>query len=103
MKKCLTVLLLAMIILASFTAVEAKNQNAQQNSNVNSKIEGGHHNSISTEVNQIGHNAEQDSNVDSEIKAATIIQYLLKLIKWDRMHSKIQTWIVKLRAVTTIQ
>lgn len=67
-KKCLTVLLLAVIILASFTVVEAKNQNAQQNSNVNSKIEGGHHNSISTEVTQIGPNAQQDSNVDSEIK-----------------------------------
>ena len=53
MKKYLTVLLLATIILASFMAVEGKNQNAQQNSNVNSKIEGGHHNSIVTDVNQI--------------------------------------------------
>ena len=53
MKKCLTVFLLAMIILASFTVAEAKHQDGQQNSNVESRIEGGHHNSIVTDVNQI--------------------------------------------------
>lgn len=55
-------LLIAAIILACFTTVEGKNQKVQQNSNVNSKIEGGHHNTIVTDVDQMSQIGVGNSN-----------------------------------------
>ena len=50
--KRLRVLMLVVLILASFAATEGKQQNIQQNANVNSEIKGGHHNTINTDIDQ---------------------------------------------------
>jgi hypothetical protein len=52
--KSLRVLVLVVLILASFAVAEGKQQKIQQNANINSEIKGGHHNTISTDVDQTG-------------------------------------------------
>jgi len=76
--KSLRVLMLVVLILASFASTEGKQQNIQQNANVNNEIKGGHHNTINTDIDQTSQigdydegeeqNTKQNANVNSKIK-----------------------------------